>query len=245
MNEPFREELRTALAADAAAAEHGLEDRILSRFKEGIERKPRRWGIRRGRARDLETAGPAAAWILVAVILTIAVVAVLVFIGPLARTRAVPAHPAPTPVTTASPADPAVASYRALVETGFDPLQRAGDLSANRCQVSPSASCRMATVEARQSAQTFLDTLTATSPPPGLEEAHVELVGGLKELLPAYDAQLAAIDSGDAAATSTRVINSVGIKGQKVYHGVADTRCWPRRAVRGDDNQLSWICPSP
>jgi hypothetical protein len=103
----------------------------------------------------------------------------------------------------------------------------------------------MATVDARQSAQTFLDTLTATSPPPGLEEAHAELVDGLRELLPAYDAQLAAIDSGDAAATSTRAITSVGIKGQKVYHGVADTNCWPRRAVRGADYQLSWVCPTP
>jgi hypothetical protein len=244
MNEPFREELRRALAADAAAAEHGLEDRILSRFREGIEHRPGRWGIHRGRPRDLQNVGPPAAWVLVAFVLAIAVVAALIFVGPLARSRAVPAHPAPTSVTPATPADPAVANYRALVETGFAPLQRAGDLSANRCPIAPSPSCRMATVEARQSAQTFLDTLTASSAPPGLEEAHGELVGGLRELIPAYDAQLAAIDSGDAAATSTLAITSVGIKGQKVYHGIADTKCWPRRAVRGSDNQLSWVCPS-
>jgi hypothetical protein len=244
MNEQFREELRMALAADSAEAEHGVEDRILSRFREGFELRPRRWGIRRGKSRDLETAGPPVAWILVAAVLAIAVVAVLIFVGPLARTNSVPAHPAPTSVTTATPANPAVANYQALVETGFAPLQRAGDLSAGRCPIAPSASCRMATVEARQSAQSFLDTLTATSPPPGLEQAHGELVGGLMELIPAYDAQLAAIDSGDTVATSSTAITSVGIKGQKVYHGVADTKCWPRRAVPGSENQFSWVCPS-
>lgn len=244
MSQSFREELRRALAADALTPEPGFEDRLLGQVRDGLEHPPRWWRRRLLRSsRDTDRLSPA--WALVAAIVAVIAIATLLLSGQVARSRTSPAgHPAPSATPTPTPVDPAVTRYRALVEADFAPLRQAGDLSGSRCGVGPTPSCRTATVQARQSAQAFLDALKATSPPPSLQEAHDELVEGLTELLPAYDAQLAAIDAGDAGATNSRALASSGIKGQKVYHGVADAKCWPRRAVRGSDTQLSWVCPS-
>jgi hypothetical protein len=246
MTEPFRDELRRALAADSAIPDGGFENRILSAVRERLREEPRRRGIRRRTPNDLETAGPPGAWVLVAVVLTVVVVAVLLLIGPLARPRSAPAHPAPTASSTATPVPPdaAVAHYRTLVDAGFAPLQQTGDQSQLACGARPTVNCRAVTVQARQAAQTFLDTLNTTSPPPGLEDAHAELIAGLRELIPAYDAQLAAIDSGDASQRELRTGLSFQIKAQKVYHGVADTDCWPKRTVQNAEGGLTWRCPS-
>jgi len=244
MTESFREELRRALAADAAVPDHGLEDRILTEVRGRIEQPARRRGIRRVRVLDLETAGPPRAAVLVAAVLTIVVVAALVLVGALARSRAVPARPAPSAVATPTPADPAVKQYRALVDTGFAPVQQAGDESFRSCgSLRPSVNCRDAAVRAKQAAQAFLDSVTATTPPAGLQDAHAELVGGLRELIPAYDAQLAAIDSGDTSEMQSRNILSYQVKADKVYHGVADTDCWPKRTVQNQEGGLTWRCP--
>lgn len=245
MTEPFREELRRALAADSATPDGGFEHRALAALRERIREEPRRRGIRRRTLPNLETAGPPGALILVAVILAVVVVAVLLLIGPLAGARSVPAHPAPTARSTATsvPIDQAVARYRTLVDTGFAPLQRAGDQSLVACGGRPTVNCRAVTVQARQAAQAYLDSLNATSPPPGLEGAHAELIAGLRELIPAYDAQLVAIDSGDASQRELRTGLSYQIKAEKVYHGVADTDCWPKRTIQNTEGGLTWRCP--
>jgi hypothetical protein len=244
MTKAFREDLRRALAADAALPEHGFEDRLLAEFKEEISRGPQQRKIRRRRALDLETTGPRPGWVLVAAILAIVAVAALLLTGGLVRSRAVPSHTAPTGAPTSTPADPAVMHYRVLVDGGFTPLQQAGDDSFRLCgSPRPSVECRAATVRAKQVAQTFLDSLTGTSPPPGLQDAHSELLGGLRELIPAYDAQLTAIDSGDASQIQYRASLSYQIKAEKVYHGVADTDCWPKQTIQNQEGGLTWRCP--
>ena len=243
MSESFREELRRALAADALTPEPGVEDRLLHEVSSSLRHTGRRRRIKRLPTGD-DGERFSLGWALIAAIVAIIVVATLLVAGQSARSRStVPARPAPS-ATSTSTGDPAVTRYRALVEADFAPLHQAGDLSANRCQIAPTASCRMATAQARQSAQDFLDALSATSPPPGFEETNQELVAGLRELVPAYDAQLVAIDSGDAELTSSLAITSVSIKAQKVYRGVVDAKCWPRRAVPGSESQQSWVCPS-
>jgi hypothetical protein len=242
MTQAFRDDLRRALAPDAALPEREFEDRLLAEVKEELSRDPQQRRSRRQRALDLETVGPRAAWVLVAAILAVVAVAALLLAGGLARSRAVPAHPGPT--VTAAPVDPAVAHYRSIVDSGFAPLQQAGDDSRNACGARPTVNCRALTVRARQAAQTFLDTLNATSPPTGLQDADAEMIGGLRELTAAYDAQLAAIDSGDTSQIELRTGLSYGIKANKVYHGVADTDCWPKQTIPNEEGGLTWRCPN-
>ncbi len=245
MTEPFRDQVKKALAADSPTPDGGLEHRILSALRERVREEPRRRGIRQSTVPNLETGGPPRALVLGAVVLAVLVVAVFLFIGPLARARSIPAHPAPTASSTATPVpiDPAVARYRTLVDTGFAPLQQAGDQSQLDCGGRPTVNCRAVTVQARQAAQMLLDTLNTTSPPPGLEDAHAELIAGVRELIPAYDAQLTAIDSGDASQRELRTGLSFQIKAEKVYHGVADTDCWPKQAIQNQEGGLTWRCP--
>ena len=244
MTQPLRDELRTAFAADSAIPDDGFENRILSELRERIGEEPRRRGRPRKKLPNLETQGPPTAWVLGAAILAIVVVAVLLWIGPLAHTPSVPAHPAPSAPSTAPAVDPAVAHYRTVVDTGFAPLQQAGDDSQRACGARPTVNCRAVTVQARQAGQTFLDTLNATSPPSGLQDAHTELTEGLRELITAYDAQLAAIDAGDTSQIELRTAQSFQIKAVKVYRGVADTDCWPKRTIQNEEGGLTWRCPT-
>jgi hypothetical protein len=244
MTEAFRDDVRKALAADSAAPEAGFEDRVLAQLKEEINLARGRGSARGRRPRHLDTPGPRAGWVLAAAILAVVAVAALLLAGGLARSRAVPSHTAPRTAPTSTPADPAVTQYRALVDGGFAPLQKAGDNSQTACGPRPTVSCRAVTVQARQAAQMLLDTLNATSPPSGLQDAHAELIAGLQELIPAYDAELAAIDSGDTSQIQFRGSLAFQIKAEKVYHGVADTDCWPKRTVQNTDTGLTWRCPS-
>ena len=243
MTEAFREDLRKALAVDAAVPEQGFEDHLLGELRGEIGRQPRRRRVGRRGPLYLDTAGIRGGWVFVAAILAVVVVAALLLTGGLARSRAVPSHPAPTAIPTTAPVDPAVTHYRALVDGGFAPLQQAGDNSLTFCGARPTVNCRAATVQARQAAQTLLDTLNATPPPSGLQDAHAELIQGLPELISAYDAQLAAIDAGDTSQIQLRAGLSFQVKAQKVYHGVADTDCWPKRTVQNEEGGLTWRCP--
>ncbi len=90
----------------------------------------------------------------------------------------------------------------------------------------------------------LLDSLTATAPPPGFENAHAELIGGLRDLLVAYDSVLAAVAAGNVSETQYRTGLAFQIKANSVYHGVADTDCWPGRATPGPEGSgLTWRCP--
>jgi hypothetical protein len=69
-------------------------------------------------------------------------------------------------------------------------------------------------------------------------------MAGLRELLSAYDSLLAAVDAGDVSQTQYRTGLAFQIKANSVFHGVADTDCWPGRATPGQEGSgLTWHCP--
>lgn len=136
-----------------------------------------------------------------------------------------------TPSVSNTPADAVLLKYRSVVDQGWDPVFRQGNIWAVHCApledtIPRPVLCRSDTIQLQADVRAYLGLLGAISPKPELQDRDHDLKQALGDAPPQLDRLVVAVDSGDAPAqrgSKARVQTDLG----NAWFAVNAIDCWP------------------